>query len=86
MLPIFTNLLKLAGEIGILDAISDGRLDAGFASCRTNFAVRPLPNESVPRFRDGVEQIELRLTLRRARNQAAAFRLAASRASTSATV
>ena len=31
VLPVFNNPLKLAGEIGMLDAISDGRLDVGFA-------------------------------------------------------
>ena len=31
VLPIFNHPLKLAGEIGMLDAISDGRLDVGFA-------------------------------------------------------
>ena len=31
VLPIFNHPLKLAGEIGMLDAISGGRLDVGFA-------------------------------------------------------
>ena len=31
VLPVFNNPLKLAGEIGMLDAISHGRLDVGFA-------------------------------------------------------
>src|ERR1043166_3084541 len=31
VLPVFNNPLKLAGEIGMLDAISGGRLDVGFA-------------------------------------------------------
>ena len=31
VLPAFNNPLKLAGEIGMLDAISGGRLDVGFA-------------------------------------------------------
>ncbi|HSZ94051.1 MAG TPA: LLM class flavin-dependent oxidoreductase, partial [Acetobacteraceae bacterium] len=31
VLPAFNNPLKLAGEIGMLDALSDGRLDVGFA-------------------------------------------------------
>ena len=31
VLPIFNNSLKLAGEIGMVDAISKGRLEVGFA-------------------------------------------------------
>ena len=31
VLPVFNNPLKLAGEIAMLDAISDGRVDIGFA-------------------------------------------------------
>jgi alkanesulfonate monooxygenase SsuD/methylene tetrahydromethanopterin reductase-like flavin-dependent oxidoreductase (luciferase family) len=31
VLPAFNHPLKLAGEIGMLDALSDGRLDVGFA-------------------------------------------------------
>ena len=31
VLPIFNNPLKLAGEIGMVDAISKGRLDVGIA-------------------------------------------------------
>ena len=31
VLPIFNNPLKLAGQIGMLDAISGGRLEVGFA-------------------------------------------------------
>jgi alkanesulfonate monooxygenase SsuD/methylene tetrahydromethanopterin reductase-like flavin-dependent oxidoreductase (luciferase family) len=31
VLPIFNNSLKLAGEIGMVDAISNGRLEVGFA-------------------------------------------------------
>src|SRR5262245_11596766 len=31
VLPVFNNPLKLAGQIGMLDAISGGRLDVGFA-------------------------------------------------------
>ncbi len=31
ILPVFNNPLKVAGEIGMLDAISDGRLEIGFA-------------------------------------------------------
>src|SRR5213075_1647705 len=31
VLPVFNHPLKLAGEIGMLDAISGGRLEVGFA-------------------------------------------------------
>src|SRR3954470_12981193 len=31
VLPVFNHPLKLAGEIAMLDAISGGRLDVGFA-------------------------------------------------------
>ena len=30
MLPVFNHPLKMAGEIGTLDAVSNGRLDCGF--------------------------------------------------------
>src|ERR1700723_4676022 len=32
VLPAFNNPLKLAGELAMLDALCDGRLDMGFAS------------------------------------------------------
>src|ERR1700704_740364 len=31
VLPVFNHPLKLAGEIGMVDALSHGRLDVGFA-------------------------------------------------------
>ncbi len=65
VLPVFNNPLKLAGEIGMLDAISGGRLEVGFARAF-------LPNEydrfgisldeSVARFDEGMRQIDLLLT------------------------
>ena len=65
VLPVFNNPLKLAGEIGMLDAISGGRLEVGFARAF-------LPNEydrfgisldeSVARFDEGMHQVELLLT------------------------
>ena len=65
VLPVFNNPLKLAGEIAMLDAISNGRLEVGFARAF-------LPNEydrfgisldeSVPRFDEGVHQVDLLLT------------------------
>ena len=60
ILPIFNNPLKLAGEIGMLDAISGGRIDVGFARAFlphefNRFGI-PL-NESKGRFIEGMEQI-----------------------------
>jgi alkanesulfonate monooxygenase SsuD/methylene tetrahydromethanopterin reductase-like flavin-dependent oxidoreductase (luciferase family) len=65
VLPIFNHPLKLAGEIGMLDAISGGRLDVGFARAFLPHEFRRFgrsPDESVARFREGVEQVELLLT------------------------
>lgn len=65
VLPVFNHPLKLAGEIGMLDAISGGRLDVGFARAFLPHEFRRfgrLPDESVARFREGIEQVELLLT------------------------
>jgi natural product biosynthesis luciferase-like monooxygenase protein len=65
VLPVFNNPLKLAGEIGMLDAISGGRLDVGFARAFLPHEFRRFgisPNESVARFREGLEQVEMLLT------------------------
>jgi alkanesulfonate monooxygenase SsuD/methylene tetrahydromethanopterin reductase-like flavin-dependent oxidoreductase (luciferase family) len=65
VLPVFNNPLKLAGEIGMLDAISGGRLDVGFARAFLPHEFRRFgisPNESVARFREGLEQVDLLLT------------------------
>src|SRR6202007_3080640 len=65
VLPVFNHPLKLAGEIGMLDAISNGRLDVGFARAFLPHEFRRFgrsPDESVARFREGIEQIELLLT------------------------
>jgi alkanesulfonate monooxygenase SsuD/methylene tetrahydromethanopterin reductase-like flavin-dependent oxidoreductase (luciferase family) len=60
LLPVFNNPLKLAGQIGMLDAISGGRLDVGFARAFLphEFARfgRSL-DESRARFEEGVEQV-----------------------------
>ena len=60
ILPIFNNPLKLAGEIGMLDAISDGRIEVGFARAflphefsRFNVSL----DESKARFIEGMEHI-----------------------------
>jgi alkanesulfonate monooxygenase SsuD/methylene tetrahydromethanopterin reductase-like flavin-dependent oxidoreductase (luciferase family) len=68
LLPIFNNPMKLAGEIGMLDAISGGRLDVGFARAFLPHEFRRFgisPDESFARFREGVEQIDLMLTQER---------------------
>jgi alkanesulfonate monooxygenase SsuD/methylene tetrahydromethanopterin reductase-like flavin-dependent oxidoreductase (luciferase family) len=65
VLPAFNHPLKLAGEIGMLDAISCGRLDVGFARAFLPHEFRRFarsPDESVARFREGVEQVDLLLT------------------------
>jgi len=65
LLPIFNNPLKLAGEIGMVDGISGGRLDVGFARAFLPHEFRRFgisPDESVARFREGIEQIDLLLT------------------------
>lgn len=60
VLPAFNNPLKLAGEIGMLDAISRGRLEVGFARAFlphefARFGVSL--NESRERFEEGIEQV-----------------------------
>ncbi|MBV9202773.1 MAG: LLM class flavin-dependent oxidoreductase [Alphaproteobacteria bacterium] len=65
VLPVFNHPLKLAGEIGMLDAISGGRLEVGFARAFLPHEFRRFgrsPDESVARFREGIEQVELLLT------------------------
>src|SRR5207248_9695952 len=62
VLPAFNHPLKLAGEIGMLDAISGGRLDVGFARAFLPHEVRRFgrsPDESVARFRVGLEHVGL---------------------------
>ncbi|MBM3598007.1 MAG: LLM class flavin-dependent oxidoreductase [Alphaproteobacteria bacterium] len=60
VLPVFNNPLKLAGEIGMLDAISGGRLEVGFARAFLPHEFRRFGvsvNESRARFEEGVEQV-----------------------------
>src|ERR1700722_3920724 len=64
VLPAFNNPLKLAGEIGMLDAISAGRLDVGFARAFLphefeRFGVSL--DESRRRFTEGVAQVKMLL-------------------------
>ncbi len=60
VLPVFNHPLKLAGEIGMLDAISNGRLEVGFARAFLphEFARFGIDlNESRARFEEGIEQV-----------------------------
>ena len=64
VLPAFNNPLKLAGELAMLDALCDGRLDIGFARAFlphefSRFGVKL--DESRARFDEGVEQVRLLL-------------------------
>src|SRR6266480_2537562 len=56
VLPAFNHPLKLAGEIAMLDALSHGRLDVGFARAFLPHEFHRFgrsPDESVARFREG---------------------------------
>ena len=60
VLPAFNNPLKIAGELAMLDALCDGRVDAGFARAFLphefkHFGVKL--DESRARFDEGVEQV-----------------------------
>ncbi len=64
VLPAFNNPLKLAGELAMLDALCDGRLDIGFARAFlphefARFGVAL--DESRARFEEGMEQVRLLL-------------------------
>src|SRR6202035_4535011 len=64
VLPVFNHPLKLAGEIAMMHAISGGRLDVGFARAFLPHEFRRFgisPNESVERYREGIEQVHLLL-------------------------
>ena len=64
VLPAFNHPLKLAGEIAMLDALCRGRLDVGFARAFLPHEFRRFgrsPDESVARFREGMEQVDLLL-------------------------
>jgi alkanesulfonate monooxygenase SsuD/methylene tetrahydromethanopterin reductase-like flavin-dependent oxidoreductase (luciferase family) len=65
VLPVFNNPLKLAGQIGMVDAISNGRLEIGVARAFLphefgRFGISM--DESRARFDEGLEQITLLLT------------------------
>ena len=60
ILPIFNNPLKIAGEIAMLDAISNGRMEAGFARAFLPHEFRRFGrrlDESRARFDEGVAQV-----------------------------
>src|SRR5919108_1464847 len=60
VLPVFNNPLKLAGQIGMVDAISGGRLEVGFARAFLphEFARFGISlDESRARFDEGLEQV-----------------------------
>lgn len=60
LLPVFNHPLKMAGEIGMLDAICGGRLEVGFARAFLphEFEAYGVPlDESRARFVEGVEQV-----------------------------
>jgi len=64
VLPVFNHPLKIAGEIGMLDAISNGRLEVGFARAFLPHEFRRFgisPDESIARFDEGVAQVGLLL-------------------------
>ena len=64
-LPVFNHPLKLAGEIAMVDALSNGRLDVGLARAFLLHEFRRFgisPDESLDRFREGLEQLDLLLT------------------------
>lgn len=65
IIAAFNHPLKVAAEIGMLDAISGGRLDVGFARAFLPHEFRRFgisPDESRARFNEAVEQIDLLLT------------------------
>ena len=60
VLPIFNHPLKIAGEIGMLDAISEGRLECGFARAFLPVEFQAFDrslDESKARFFEGMEQV-----------------------------
>ncbi len=72
VLPVFNNPLKLAGEIGMLDAISGGRLDVGFARAFLPHEFETFGvslEESRSRFTEGVAQVRLLLENDKASSQ-----------------
>ena len=79
VLPAFNNPLKLAGEIAMLDAISGGRPRCWpFARAFLPHEFRRFgrsPDESVARYREGIEQVDLLLRREASRQRIAGRRL-----------
>ncbi len=64
VLPVFNHPLKVAGEIGMLDAISGGRLDCGFGRAFLPHEFQRFErsmDESRARFEEGMEAVRLLL-------------------------
>ena len=64
VLPVFNHPLKVAGEIGMLDAISAGRLDCGFGRAFLPHEFQRFErsmDESRARFEEGMEAVRLLL-------------------------
>jgi alkanesulfonate monooxygenase SsuD/methylene tetrahydromethanopterin reductase-like flavin-dependent oxidoreductase (luciferase family) len=64
VIPAFNHPLKIAGELGMLDAISNGRLMVGFGRAFLPHEFRRFEvsrDESIARFREGMEQVDLLL-------------------------
>lgn len=69
VLPVFSNPLKMAGEIGMIDAISNGRLELGVARAFLphEFEAFDVPMcESRERFNEGLESLTRLLTQKKA--------------------
>ena len=61
VLPVFNNPLKLAGELAMLDALSNGRLEIGFARAFLPHEFerfRVSLDESRARFTEGLDQVK----------------------------
>ncbi len=64
IIPAFNRPLKMAAEIAMLDGICGGRLDVGFARAFMPHEFRRhgvSQDESIARFREGIEQVDLLL-------------------------
>jgi alkanesulfonate monooxygenase SsuD/methylene tetrahydromethanopterin reductase-like flavin-dependent oxidoreductase (luciferase family) len=65
VIPAFNHPLKIAGELGMLDAMSNGRLMVGFGRAFLPHEFRHFEvsrDDSQARFREGIEQIGLLLS------------------------
>jgi len=72
ILPAFNHPLKVAGEVGMLDAISGGRLEVGFARAFLPHEFQAFGvglDESRARFAEGIEQVRLLLENEHASHQ-----------------